>query len=213
MSKPPKQLEGRPATGARGDVVWNWVEGNEIVETAVVRALGDGLSLESSPDNPDPYSQAGSRPVHDAKGRTLDDMRRLNEELKLARVKPVEGPGKGAAGKSEAKLTRAVQLRMHDRNLVVDERKSRISIGRGETNDVLMMGDRISRVHARIEIKRNLIVLTDESANGTYVRAADGTESFVQGDSLPLAGQGMIGFGRRPREGSSRTICFSCDEA
>jgi predicted component of type VI protein secretion system len=215
MSKPPKQLKGRPATDARGNPTWKWVGENETVETAAVRALGEGLSLEPLPENVnlDPYSQSGSQRKEETKGRSLDDMRRLDEEMKRAHEKLVEGLRKGTFRKSDTQPTRAVRLRLNDRELLVEKHNSSITIGRGEDNDVVLTGERISRLHARIQISRNTIVLIDESMNGTYVQTADGKESFIHRNSVQLEGQGMIGFGRRPRQDSPRTIRFSCKDA
>ena len=84
--------------------------------------------------------------------------------------------------------------------LLVDERHSSITIGRAEDNDVVVKGNLISRLHARIEINRNKFVLIDQSTNGTFVQSADGEESFVRRDSLQINGQGMIGLGRLPEQ-------------
>ena len=87
-----------------------------------------------------------------------------------------------------------------------------ITIGRAEDNDVVVKGNLISRLHARIEINRNKFVLIDQSTNGTFVQSSDGEESFVRRDSLQIRGQGMIGLGRLPEQGSPQTIRFTCEE-
>ena len=87
-----------------------------------------------------------------------------------------------------------------------------ITIGRAEDNDVVVKGNLISRLHARIEISRNKFVLIDQSTNGTFVQTADGEEAFVRRDSLQIKGQGMIGLGRLPEQGSPQTIRFNCEE-
>ena len=56
------------------------------------------------------------------------------------------------------------------------------------------------------------MLIPDQSTNGTYVQSADGEESFIRRGSLQLKGQGMIGLGRRPRQGSAYTIRFTCEE-
>jgi len=212
MSKPPKKLKGRPATDARGNPTWKWVGESETIETALVRALGEGLSLEPSPENVnlDPYSQSSSQAKEKTKGRSLDDMRRLDEEMKRAHEKLVEDLRKRPFRTSDAHPTRSVRLRFGDRELLMDERHSSITIGRGEDNDVVLTAERISRVHARIEISGNSFVLIDDSTNGTYVQTADGEESFIHRNSVQLEGKGMIGLGRRPRPDSPRTIRFTC---
>jgi predicted component of type VI protein secretion system len=78
---------------------------------------------------------------------------------------------------------------------------------------VVVKGNLISRLHARIEISRNKFVLTDQSTNGTFVQASDGEESFVRRDSLQIKGEGMIGLGRLPERGSPQTIRFALEES
>jgi len=118
----------------------------------------------------------------------------------------------GIAGDSRSVRPMRLRLRCDDRELLVDERHSSITIGRAEDNDVVVKGNLISRLHARIEISRNKFVLVDQSTNGTFVQSADGEESFVRRDSLQIRGQGMIGLGRLPEHGSPQTIRFTCEE-
>jgi hypothetical protein len=118
----------------------------------------------------------------------------------------------GIATESRPARTMRLRLRCDDRELLVDERHSSITIGRAEDNDVVVKGNLISRLHARIEISRNKFVLIDQSTNGTFVQSSDGEESFVRRDSLQIRGQGMIGLGRLPEQGSPQTIRFTCEE-
>ena len=105
-----------------------------------------------------------------------------------------------------------LRLRANDRDLVIDEQHSSITIGRAEDNDVVIKGNLISRLHARIEISRNKFVLVDQSTNGTFVQTADGEESFVRRDSLQIKGECTIGLGRLPEQDSPQTIRFVCEE-
>lgn len=105
-----------------------------------------------------------------------------------------------------------LRLRANDRDLVIDEQHSSITIGRAEDNDVVIKGNLISRLHARIEINRNKFVLIDQSTNGTFVQTANGEESFVRRDSLQIKGEGTIGLGRLPEQDSPQTIRFVCEE-
>ena len=106
-----------------------------------------------------------------------------------------------------------LRLRANDRDLVIDEQHSSITIGRAEDNDVVIKGNLISRLHARIEISRNKFVLIDQSTNGTFVQTANGEESFVRRDSLQIKGEGTIGLGRLPEQDSPQTIRFICEES
>src|ERR1700753_2027465 len=105
-----------------------------------------------------------------------------------------------------------LRIRANDRDLVVDEQHSSITIGRVEDNDVVIKGNLISRLHARIEISRNKFVLVDQSTNGTFVQTADGEESFVRRDSLQIKGEGTIGLGRLPESDSPQTIRLETDD-
>ena len=89
MSKPPKKLIGRATTDDRGNSTWRWETG---VDTARVRALAEGLSFDPLPQEEDqerdlnPYNQSTSQGKEKTKGRSLDDMRRLNEQMKRERA-------------------------------------------------------------------------------------------------------------------------------
>jgi hypothetical protein len=144
------------------------------------------------------------------KGRSLDDMRRLNEEMKREHETLVKSLRQRTFMKGEA--ARGVRLRFDDRELLVDKRRPSVTIGRGEDQDIVVKGERISLIHARIEISDNKFVLIDQSTNGTYVQTADAEESFIRRGSSQLRGQGMIGLGSRPRQGSPHTIRFTCED-
>jgi hypothetical protein len=85
-------------------------------------------------------------------------------------------------------------------------------MGRAEENDIVIKGNLISRLHARIELSRNKILLVDQSTNGTFVTSREGEESFVRRDSMQLKGEGMIGLGRAPDGTATQTIRFVCEE-
>jgi adenylate cyclase len=115
-------------------------------------------------------------------------------------------------GYSDSGRGMRLRLRFDDRELVVDERPSSITIGRAEENDVVVKGRLSSRLHARIEIGRSKFVLIDQSTNGTFVQTDDGEELFIRQDIRQLKGQGMIGLGCLPQQGSQHTIHFTCEE-
>lgn len=117
----------------------------------------------------------------------------------------------GAAAR-EKHAPRRLRLRFQGQELVLDDRRSNVAIGRAEENDVIIKGNLISRLHARIEYTRNKFLLIDQSTNGTFVTHNDGEESFVRRDSLQLKGEGMIGLGRTPENNSSQTVRFVCEE-
>ena len=95
---------------------------------------------------------------------------------------------------------------------LMDEGRTNVTIGRAEENDIVIKGNLISRLHARLELNRNKILLIDQSTNGTFVTTREGEEAFVRRDSMQLKGEGLIGFGRVPESGSSLTVKFVCEE-
>jgi pSer/pThr/pTyr-binding forkhead associated (FHA) protein len=137
-------------------------------------------------------------------------MRRLNEEMKREHEALVKSLRKRTSRKAES--ARGMRLRFDDREVLVGERHPSVSVGRGEDKDIVVTGERVSLMHARIEFSGNKFVLIDQSTNGTYVQSADGKESFIRRGSSQLTGQGMIGLGARPRQGSTHTIGFTCED-
>lgn len=112
----------------------------------------------------------------------------------------------------EAKRGLRLRLWAQDSEVVLDDHKANAAMGRAEDNDIVVKGNLISRIHARIELSRNKFVLIDQSTNGTFVQNANGEESFVRRDSMQIKGEGMIGLGRMPEPNSPQTIRFICEE-
>jgi adenylate cyclase len=110
---------------------------------------------------------------------------------------------------------KAVRLRLllSDRVMVLDESRPQVAIGRADENDLIIRGNLISRIHARIELSRSKFLLVDQSTNGTFVVTSSGEEAFVRRDSLQLRGSGMIGLGKVPEPDSPQTIRFVCEES
>ena len=96
MSKvPPRKPQGRSVTDENGNRTWTWH--TEDIDTKTVRALGEGLSLDGPEEKPgqgeglNPYDrihagktlpQPGLPEKPAPRRRTLDDMRRLSEQIK-----------------------------------------------------------------------------------------------------------------------------------
>jgi len=70
------------------------------------------------------------------------------------------------------------------------------TIGRDPQNDLVLIDDRISRNHCRIECRSNGITLTDLSTNGTSILSEGGEETVVRNASVNLKGKGLLFFGR-----------------
>jgi len=106
-----------------------------------------------------------------------------------------------------------LRLRFRGEELVVGEQgKATITMGRADENDVVIKGNLISRVHARIDVARNRFVLVDESTNGTFIQQDVGEELYVRRDSTVLTGSGVISMGRVAARGTALAIEYRVEE-
>jgi adenylate cyclase len=108
-----------------------------------------------------------------------------------------------------SKQPQRLRLHLGDREVVLDDSRTHVTIGRADENDLVVRGNLISRIHARIEISRFKFVLVDQSTNGTFVHMADGEDAFVRRDSMQIKGEGLIGLGKVPEPDSPQTIRFT----
>ncbi len=106
-----------------------------------------------------------------------------------------------------------IRLTYLGEELMLDDReRSSATLGRGQENDLVIKGNLVSRLHARIEAGKNRFMLIDESTNGSFVQGENGDDAFVRRDAIPLKGKGVIGLGRVPEPQSYHTVEFSCEE-
>ena len=103
-------------------------------------------------------------------------------------------------------------LRYRDQAVEVNELHSSVVMGRADENDLVVKNTLISRLHARIELRKGNFVLVDQSINGTYVRTSSGEELFVRRDNYPIKGSGIIGLGQRLAPESPDAISFNSEE-
>ena len=116
------------------------------------------------------------------------------------------------AARDRVSKQQRMRLRYQGQEVYVDEAHANVNMGRAEENDLVVKGNLISRLHARVEISRNKFLLIDQSTNGTFVLGKDGEESFVRRDSMQIRGEGLIGLGKAPDSNSSQVIRFDCEE-
>ncbi len=107
----------------------------------------------------------------------------------------------------------SLRLRFRGEEVIVGERgKVAVTMGRADDNDVVIKGNLISRVHARIDLARNRFVLVDESTNGTFIQQDAGEELYVRRDSTILTGSGIISMGRVAARGTPLAIEYRVEE-
>jgi len=121
-------------------------------------------------------------------------------------------PQIAATARDKTNKAQRLRLRYQGQELLVQEGRTNISMGRAEENDLVIKGNLISRLHARVEFNRNKFMLIDQSTNGTFVIGKDGEEAFVRRDSMQIRGEGLIGLGKAPHSNSSQVIRYICEE-
>ncbi len=109
------------------------------------------------------------------------------------------------------RATSKLTLTFRDQTVLVDDKHKGINIGRADDNDLVIKGNLISRIHARIEQRRGRFILIDQSTNGTFLQNVQGEETFVRRDSIELVGEGIIGLGRVAKPGTPLSIHFICE--
>jgi class 3 adenylate cyclase len=101
-----------------------------------------------------------------------------------------------------------LELSFRDQTIQVSDKRKNVLMGRAEDNDLVIKGNLISRIHAKVEMRRGKFVLVDQSTNGTFVQNVLGEETFVRRDSTEISGEGTIGLGRAEDPGTALAIHF-----
>lgn len=107
----------------------------------------------------------------------------------------------------ERKASR-LQLSFRDQSIEVNDKRKSVIMGRAEDNDLVIKGNLISRIHAKVEMRRGKFILVDQSTNGTFIQNLQGEENFVRRDSTEINGEGTIGLGRAEEPGASLAIYY-----
>ena len=99
-------------------------------------------------------------------------------------------------------------LNFRDSTIEMSDKRKSINLGRADDNDLVVKGNLISRIHAKIEMRRGKFVLVDQSTNGTFIQNVRGQETFVRRDTTELEDEGTIGLGRAEQPGSKLAIYY-----
>jgi class 3 adenylate cyclase len=103
-----------------------------------------------------------------------------------------------------------VQLRHGTRDIELGSAKSVLTLGRDQQNDVVIADRKASRLHAKIERRRDKFVLVDHSSNGTYVTVEGEPEIVLRREELLLRGRGRMSFGHAYIDDPAEFLAFSC---
>jgi len=105
-----------------------------------------------------------------------------------------------------------VKLRHGTRDIELGSGKSMVTMGRDQQNDVVIADRKASRLHGKIERRRDKFVLIDHSSNGTYVTVEGEGEIVLRREELVLRGRGRMSFGHAYADDPSEFLAFSCTD-
>jgi len=103
-----------------------------------------------------------------------------------------------------------IRLRHGEREIELGEGHAPLTLGRGPQNDVVIADRMASRMHARIERRRDKFVLIDQSSNGTFVTIEGEREMQLRREELVLRGRGHVTFGHAFQDDPAEIVSFSC---
>jgi class 3 adenylate cyclase len=173
---------------------------------------GQVLTTDALVEELTPQWRSLARQIDVATPRGLSDEVAVFEVLwqpeEATSMHPAVDPAAGA----EVRPGR-LRLRFRGEELVVGEAgRPTITMGRADENDIVVKGNLISRIHARVDCAKRRFVLVDESTNGTFIQQDGGEEIYVRRDSAELTGSGIISLGRVAARGTPLAIEFSVEE-
>ena len=96
------------------------------------------------------------------------------------------------------------------RELELDQNSPPITLGRDAQNDIVIADRKASRLHGRVERRRDKFVIVDQSSNGTFVTVDGEPEIMLRREELMLRGRGHVTFGHAYLDDPSEFLGFSC---
>lgn len=94
------------------------------------------------------------------------------------------------------------------RQFIVNQEHPVITMGRDTLNNIIINDPKVSRLHARIELRKDKFVLIDQSTNGTYIWKEGEEAILLRRDEIILPDQGIIGLGETVFSDQALSIQF-----
>lgn len=104
----------------------------------------------------------------------------------------------------------AVRLVHRGREFLINAERPSVVIGRDEQADIVIEDRRASRIHAKIERRRDKFVFIDQSSNGSYVTISGEKEIQLRREEFVLHGNGSISLGHAYAKDPSEVVEFFC---
>jgi adenylate cyclase len=103
-----------------------------------------------------------------------------------------------------------LRLKIEGTEVVLSAERPALAMGRDQQADLVIKERMASRAHGKIERRLDKFILTDHSANGTYVTVEGDKEIVLRREEFTLRGHGWIAFGQS-RTGASDVVEFFCE--
>jgi adenylate cyclase len=103
-----------------------------------------------------------------------------------------------------------IRLAYGERTINLPEERKSLVLGRDATADLVIPDPKASRAHCEIALQVDKFILTDRSANGTYVNIDGDREVVLQREAFALRGHGFITLGQSGATATER-VEFTCE--
>ncbi len=100
-------------------------------------------------------------------------------------------------------------LDLDEKHICVNHEQPIITLGRDASNRIVINNPKVSRLHARIEMRRAKFILVDQSTNGTFILPHGGHMIHLRREEIPLEGEGLISLGREAAPDGPMVIRYS----
>lgn len=103
-----------------------------------------------------------------------------------------------------------LRLRVQGAEVVLSADRPMVALGRDQGADLVIRERMASRAHGKIERRLDKFILTDHSANGTFVTIEGDREIVLRREEFTLRGHGWIAFGQS-RSAATDVVEFFCE--
>jgi len=103
-----------------------------------------------------------------------------------------------------------LRLLVQGSEIVLSTERPALALGRDASADLVIKERMASRAHGKIERRLDKFILTDHSANGTFVTIEGDKEIVLRREEFTLRGHGWIAFGQS-RASATDVVEFFCE--
>jgi adenylate cyclase len=103
-----------------------------------------------------------------------------------------------------------LRIQAQGNEIILSAERPSLALGRDASADLVIRERMASRAHGKIERRLDKFILTDHSANGTFITIEGDKEIILRREEFTLRGHGWIAFGQA-RASATDVIEFFCE--